>query len=282
MTSTLPTIKEFLASVKLEQYHEAIIRSGANEQDIELMIHSYFEKLDVIAFQAIIYGRHQSRSLTSYEKAINEAAAHLALENPTLLSKKGDLFKQAKKKLLDDGFVYKRGKSRSKLTKEIPQSSLRRQTSLPKRQENAERASLERQEKIKCLEKKVEDILRSRQVTENELEACSYDIINERSTMEAKIVSYEDEKRQLTRQISKLKAQERKHKWYYRRKSENGSSNSSQTADDEFSSQLSLSFNSVEDEDEDDENDKPFSIYSVESTLCTRESDVRASNLNKD
>ena len=53
----------------------------------------------MIAIQARIYGKGQDRPLTSYEKAINKAAAQLALEDPLLLSRKGELFKLAKKKL---------------------------------------------------------------------------------------------------------------------------------------------------------------------------------------
>jgi hypothetical protein len=216
-----------------------------------------------------------------------------------LISKKGDLFRLAKKKLLDDGYVYKRGKSRSKLTKEVPQLLRRQSSSLSdKRQENAERTSLERLEKIKCLEKRVEDLLKTRQLAENELEVGSFDV-HDKPLIEAKIVNYEEEKRQLTRQISKLKSQERKHKWYYRRKSvklnDNSSSicssisnsnsssssisissigmNNSQITEDDFNSQLSSStFN------EEEEEERAFSIYSIEIPHCSRESDVRRSN----
>lgn len=212
-----------------------------------------------------------------------------------MISKKGDLFRLAKKKLLDDGYVYKRGKSRSKLTKEVPQLLKRQSSSLSdKRQENAERTSLERLEKIKYLEKRVEDLLKTRQLAENELEVGSFDV-HDKPLMEAKIVNYEEEKRQLTRQISKLKSQERKHKWYYRRKSvklnDNSSSicssnsssssisissigmNNSQITEDDFNSQLSSStFN------EEEEEERAFSIYSIEIPHCSRESDVRRSN----
>lgn len=62
MTSTLPTIKEFLTSAKLEQYHEAFIKSGATEQDIELMIEFSDEELNeftcslsMLPFHSIIF-----------------------------------------------------------------------------------------------------------------------------------------------------------------------------------------------------------------------------------
>ncbi|RCH98830.1 hypothetical protein CU097_008391 [Rhizopus azygosporus] len=324
--TNLPTIKEFLKSNQLDQYHDAFIKTGATEQDLELVIqlneqelsefisalgmlpfHSIkFKKslrelrnklspdkqeiistendpsIDMIAIQARIYGKGQDRSLTSYEKAINKAAAQLALEDPLLLSRKGELFKLAKKKLLDEGYQYKRGRSRSKLIKENPQLLQRQSSLLDKRQENAERISIQRQEKIRCLEKQIDELLRIRQLTENRLEINYYDV-ETRPSMETKLMQYEEEKRQLSRQISKLKSQERKHQWYYRRKSEKsgGSSSSDSSQSIEFSSQPSLSYNSSSNEEESllDIEDRSFSIYSIETHYNTRESDVRARSL---
>ncbi|CEG81706.1 hypothetical protein RMATCC62417_15872 [Rhizopus microsporus] len=104
--------------------------------------------------------------------------------------------------------------------------------------------------------------------------------------METKLMEYEEEKRQLSRQISKLKSQERKHQWYYRRKSEKSSGSSSSSSSDssqsiEFGSQPSLSYNSSSNEEESllDIEDRSFSIYSIETHYNTRESDVRARSL---
>lgn len=36
--TNLPTIKEFLKSNQLDQYHDAFIKTGATEQDLELVI----------------------------------------------------------------------------------------------------------------------------------------------------------------------------------------------------------------------------------------------------
>lgn len=51
--------------------------------------------------------------LYAYRKSLNEAAYELAVENPRLLSKKGELQALAKKKVDSDGYLYKKKKSRA-------------------------------------------------------------------------------------------------------------------------------------------------------------------------
>ena len=51
--------------------------------------------------------------LYAYCKSLNEAAYELAVENPRLLSKKGELQALAKKKVDSDGYLYKKKKSRA-------------------------------------------------------------------------------------------------------------------------------------------------------------------------
>ncbi|CAO3679598.1 unnamed protein product [Rhizopus microsporus] len=307
--TNLPTIKEFLKSNQLDQYHDAFIKTGASEQDLELVIQlneqelsEFISALGMLPFHSIKFKKSlrelrnkllsdkQERVSTENNpsidmiaiQAINKAAAQLALEDPLLLSRKGELFKLAKKKLLDEGYQYKRGRSRSKLIKENPQLLQRQPSLLDKRQENAERISMQRQEKIRCLEKQIDELLRIRQLTENRLEINYYDV-ETRPSMETKLMEYEEKKRQLSRQISKLKSQERKHQWYYRRKSEKsgGSSSSDSSQSIEFSSQPSLSYNSSSNEEESllDIEDRSFSIYSIETHYNARESDVRARSL---
>lgn len=206
---------------------------------------------------ATIYGKKTSRPLTSYEEAINRASTQLALENPLLISKKGDLFDLAKKKLLDEGYRYKRGSSRSKLREKSitpPRSSSfsqhhghqeysQQRAIMVKRQENAQRLSEERLEKIENLQKQVDHAIQYRQATENQLalnSACR-DTLTQLA-MEAELIRYEETKLKLTKEISKLKAQERKHQWYKRRKLERSTSSISQYTDEGFSSQPSSYF----------------------------------------
>jgi hypothetical protein len=212
---------------------------------------------EFIISHATIYGKKKNRALTSYEEAINNAALELALENPLLISKKGSLFDLAKKKLLENGYQYKRGSSRSKLKEETAYNSNKRISStttttttlsmtdsqqhrdiLAKRQENAQIMSDKRLEKIQILQLQVDQALKCRQATENKLSNNESHGALTRLTMEADLIRYEETKIKLTKEISKLKAQERKHQWYKRRKLERCCTN---TTDEGFSSQNSTS-----------------------------------------
>ncbi|KAI8642536.1 hypothetical protein BD408DRAFT_416396 [Parasitella parasitica] len=216
---------------------------------------------EFIILNATIYGKNTSnRPLTSYEEAINRASTQLALENPLLISKKGDLFDLAKKKLLEEGYRYKRGSSRSKLREKSTTPpkyiSVSQQQSRPqddthqhkraimiRRQESAQRSSEQRLERIEVLQQQVDHAIQCRQATENQLAQNSTcrDTLTQLA-MEAELIRYEETKIKLTREISKLKAQERKHQWYKRRKQERTASNDSSQYNDEGFSSLSSSF----------------------------------------
>lgn len=169
---------------------------------------------EVIVSHATIYGKRSSRPLTGYEKAINEAAIHLALQDPSLVVNKGDLFERAKRKLLMDGYQYKRGKSRSKLTKEVAIPSCSRSTRSStassqhwtrlKRKMHAQRVSEARQQKIHTLQTQLDDMLAKRQPPMDHEQH----------------IAQQAERESLAKEIAKLKAQERKHQWYERRKAE--------------------------------------------------------------
>ena len=64
--------------------------------------------------EATIFGRGDETKVTRYQKQVNEAAIDLALHTPSLLSSRQTLLKEARAKVNSDGFIYKKGKSRSK------------------------------------------------------------------------------------------------------------------------------------------------------------------------
>ncbi|KAJ8660295.1 hypothetical protein O0I10_003752 [Lichtheimia ornata] len=204
---------------------------------------------EVIVSHATIYGKRSSRPLTGYEKAINEAAVHLALQDPSLVVNKGDLFERAKRKLLMDGYQYKRGKSRSKLTKEVTISSCARSTRSStassqhwtrlKRKMHAQRVSEARQQKIHTLQSQLDDILAKRQPPLDHEEH----------------VALQTERETLAKEIAKLKAQERKHQWYERRKAERCGENQYGGSSPSSSSSSSAASSSEENEDMNEESD---------------------------
>ena len=64
--------------------------------------------------QSVIY---HSPELTDFQKRVNNAATKIALKNPSLVHKKkrGMLLEKARKQVSNEGYVFKKGKSCSKL-----------------------------------------------------------------------------------------------------------------------------------------------------------------------
>ena len=63
---------------------------------------------------ATIYKKEITRPLTNYQKRINEAAQELCLANPGLLQKGKLLLDAARAKIIEQGFQFVKGKSRSR------------------------------------------------------------------------------------------------------------------------------------------------------------------------
>ncbi|KAI9314079.1 hypothetical protein BX666DRAFT_2029615 [Dichotomocladium elegans] len=74
--------------------------------------------------QGIIYGasdqkRPRKRPLSRYEAAMNEAAVQLVAAEPDLAQRRAELLQRAKMTLIENGYAYTRGKSRSKLARAV-------------------------------------------------------------------------------------------------------------------------------------------------------------------
>ena len=66
--------------------------------------------------QSRIFGlNNPSMVLTDYQKAVNQASLELCRSNVALLKKRGELLDQARKKVNDEGYNYKKKSSRSAL-----------------------------------------------------------------------------------------------------------------------------------------------------------------------
>ena len=63
--------------------------------------------------QACLFGK-TGKQLTKYQQKMNEIAGDICVEDPQLLMNKGRLIEVAREKLHESGYVYKKGKSRSK------------------------------------------------------------------------------------------------------------------------------------------------------------------------
>lgn len=199
---------------------------------------------------------------------------------------------------MEDGYRYKRGSSRSKLKQEhsiTPNKTCssfaddteaqQQQQILAKRQENAQRMSDKRLERIELLQQQVDNALKCRQATENQLsDGLRRDQLTQLA-LEAEMIRFEEAKVKLTKEISKLKAQERKHQWYKRRKLERSTS---QSTDEGFSSQQSLYqdgnefsvYESSSSQEDDILSHCQNDSNNISTIHCSRESDVRASSIS--
>ncbi|KAI7899239.1 uncharacterized protein BX663DRAFT_521912 [Cokeromyces recurvatus] len=236
-------LNELLSAIDMLPFHVIQLKRAIKEykkgtdNTPDRSLFSSFLTYEFIQSNSIIYGKNKNRRpLTAYEEAINHASLQIALENPLILisKKRGDLFDLAKKKLLDEGYRYKRGSSRSKLYSANSKSSSsfdnNRTTSTQhhlvairkKREENAQRASDQRCAKIRDLQYHLDTLIQSRNnIYKDQKKAMSSDHDRlSQLALEAELVEFEETKKRLTKEISKLKAQERKHQWYKRRKLE--------------------------------------------------------------
>lgn len=64
--------------------------------------------------QAKIYGKQSTQPRSNYSKRIDEAAGELALRDPSLLMRHGNLLELACTKVHQDGYSFVKGKSRLK------------------------------------------------------------------------------------------------------------------------------------------------------------------------
>lgn len=70
------------------------------------------EDRDKIMREARIYVKEP---LSDYRQQLNRLAGEICLRDPSLLTRKGELVKLAQKALNEEGYQYKKGRSRSKV-----------------------------------------------------------------------------------------------------------------------------------------------------------------------
>ncbi|KAF9150223.1 hypothetical protein BG015_007984 [Linnemannia schmuckeri] len=184
---------------------------------------------ELIMHQALIYGKHSSRSLTKYEHAINCAAQNLALEDSSLLTNKGLLWNKAKAKLLEEDYHYKRGKSRSKL----PEAAVKKdhkaskERLIQKREANASNAATARLRRIASLGEQLHRKTAEREALLAQLlrlEAAEYKIAHadtyeaEAKELRENLARVETDRQSVSKELGSLKNKERKHQWYEKRK----------------------------------------------------------------
>ncbi|KAK9767467.1 hypothetical protein K7432_002732 [Basidiobolus ranarum] len=126
-TTPLLSISNSYSPERIFRNHSDIPKSPPNVASLEhgTPIHTIGSEAltpsnrELIIERATIYRGKGQRKLTKYETSMNEAAVDIALAEPTLILNRGQLIEKSKAKLLQDGYIYSRGRSRSKLVQEI-------------------------------------------------------------------------------------------------------------------------------------------------------------------
>ena len=174
---------------------------------------------EYITQQSRIYGSKSSHRLTRYQQSVNEAAAKLALAEPSLISSRQTLLDHARDLVRESGYEFKKGKSRSK--KLIANTEITK----PKRPKSSEALRIKR---IKELEDDFTDFKdrlqfkekrRAQATNSTNFKLCD-ELTEEMSDIKHKMRSCKQE-------IECWKRKQSQSLWYKNRKQDSSSSSSS-------------------------------------------------------
>ena len=152
--------------------------------------------------QAIIYRKTTNRPLSNFQCKVNEAAIELALAQPNLVRKRGELLTKARRKVSDDGYCFKKGKSRSKLYGTSPESVVPKRIKLDQKM---------RDERIKGIEEDIADI--SSHIAFNEKRCSQTEIAQNYKTCDEvtqEILECKSRKQELEKQLRLLMQKEKR------------------------------------------------------------------------
>lgn len=151
-----------------------------------------------------------SGALTKYQQAINNVAYELCLDNASLMNRKGELLILARKKIYDDGYIYKKKGSRSKSFGSGQAESEPKKT----------KVSAEfRRKRIEDISEDIESIKTTITLLEKErLKQHNLKKYAQAASAEEQITSKRNEKRALEEELTKLQEKETRSKRYHNSK----------------------------------------------------------------
>ena len=179
---------------------------------------------------AKFFKKETTRPLTKYQKQIKDEAGMLALSNPTLLCRRGELLEKAREKVVEKGYTFVKGKSRSKRFASPDESP--RPTRVKISTDVREKRISALEEDIANLDQQLLFKEKRRQQSEN---VRNYKFCDE-ITEEIGIVR--QQKRKISEELRIFREKQRKAKWYQnakrgnRRVSRSSSTTSNVTSDD--------------------------------------------------
>ena len=184
-------------------------------QDINERQREYVRK------QAMVYGKDPRKKLTPWHTKVNDAAYELALSDPNiLLQPRQDLIKAAQNKVREQGYIFVKGKSRSKHTPKPDESS----SPPPKRPKINETI---RNKKITELQEDVKDLKDRLSYKEKQrdqaTQAMNYKLCDQ---LTEEMTSVKKQLRQVEHELCEWTQKQNKSQWYFQRKKKRSSGTS--------------------------------------------------------
>lgn len=153
--------------------------------------------------------------LSNYQNAINEASCELAIQDPSLLTRRGDLLNRARLAVQQKGYNYVKGKSRSKRFASPPS-----ETPLPRRSKISAEV---RQKRISALEEDIANLEQQIHFKNKRLQQAenvkNYKLCEE-ITEEVQVITRQ--KRELKEELRMFQEKERKAHWYIQKRKKSG------------------------------------------------------------
>lgn len=157
--------------------------------------------------EACLFGK-SGKSLTKYQQQLNNLPGELCLKDPLLLQNKGKLLQLAREKLHESGYVYAKGKSRSK----VFHPSTEKQTSRRKIDKE------EREHRIQSITEQLGDIKKHISVKEKRIEQAQSVQNKLCDQLSDEITSLKAKRRELESALRGLQLKKKKSDQYFARK----------------------------------------------------------------
>ena len=156
---------------------------------------------------ATIYKKETTRPLTNYQKRMNEAAQELCLANPGLLQNRKLQLDAAREKIIDQGFQFAKGKSRSRKGANCEDKPT------PKRRKCSQTI---RDQRLKDIEEDCQDLSDRISFKEKRIAACEnvrdYKKCDE---LKEEITNLKQQRRLLQMELKGIKKSNYQSQWYY-------------------------------------------------------------------
>ena len=152
---------------------------------------------------------------TAYQQRINEEAGKLALKNPGLLTKRGELLDLARQEVVDQGYNFKKGKSRSKrFSSDVEGEGAPKPTRRKVSKEIRQQTIVGLREQIADLDKQVSYKEKRRDQAEGSRDYKICDAIM------TEINELKAQRRDISVQLKAFESKEKQAAWYLRKKQE--------------------------------------------------------------